>query len=274
MGGFNLSTTNANGTAGCARSSTGLSGTTADYIPHHAWFQYYASTANPTHARPLSTSEIGRDGQANHEYDLEDFFAAVTAGDFPAVSFLKASAYQDGHAGYSNPLDEQSIVVRLVNFLQSRPEWKSTAIVIMYDDSDGWYDHQMSPIVNQSQSSADRLTGLGLCGPSAETTALPGVDPTGNPHALGRCGYGPRQPLLVVSPWARKNFVDHSITDQSSVLRFIEDNWLNGERIGGSFDAIATSITQMFDFNQEDDDPGAPVFFDPNTGKPVSQNQQ
>jgi phospholipase C len=275
MGGFNLSTTNANGTTGCARSSKGLSGTTPDYIPHHAWFQYYTSTANPTHARPLSSNEIGRDGQANHEYDLEDFFAAVTAGDFPAVSFLKASAYQDGHAGYSNPLDEQSIVVRLVNFLQSRPEWKSTAIVIMYDDSDGWYDHQMSPIVNQSQSSADRLTGLGLCGASAETTALPGVNPTANPHALGRCGYGPRQPFLVVSPWARKNFVDHSITDQSSVLRFIEDNWLNGERIGqGSFDATATSITQMFDFSQEDDDPGAPVFFDPNTGKPVSQNQQ
>jgi phospholipase C len=131
-----------------------------------------------------------------------------------------------------------------------------------------------TPFVNQSESSADRLTGSGLCGASAETTALPGVDPTANPHALGRCGYGPRQPLLVVSPWARKNFVDHSITDQSSVLRFIEDNWLSGERIGqGSFDAIATSITQMFDFNQEDDR-GTPVFFDPNTGKPVSQNQQ
>jgi len=81
--------------------------------------------------------------------------------------------------------------------------------------------------------------------------------------------------LAIPTPWARKNFVDHSITDQSSVLRFIEDNWLNCERIGqGSSDAIATSITQMFDFSQEDDDPGAPVFFDPNTGKPVSQNQQ
>ena len=199
----------------------------------------------------------------------------MTAGNFPAVSFLKAQAYQDGHAGYSNPLDEQSLVVRLVNFLQSRPEWKSTAIIILYDDSDGWYDHQMSPIVNQSQSSADALTGPGLCGASAETTALPGVDPTANPHALGRCGYGPRQPLLVVSPWARKNFVDHSITDQSSVLRFIEDNWLNGERIGqGSFDTIANSISQMFDFKQGDDDQGNLVFFDPNTGEPRSQNQQ
>jgi phospholipase C len=133
MGGFNLSTINPNGTTGCSRSSTGLSGKTNDYIPHHAWFQYYASTANPSHTRPASIAEIGHDGPANHQYDLEDFFAAVKAGHFPAVSILKAQAYQDGHAGYSNPLDEQHLLVRLINFLQSQEEWKHTAVVIMYD---------------------------------------------------------------------------------------------------------------------------------------------
>jgi phospholipase C len=104
---------------------------------------------------------------------------------------------------------------------------------------------------------------------------LPGVDPT-NAHALGRCGYGPRQPLLVVSPWSRVNFVDHSITDQSSVLRFIEDNWLRGERIGqGSFDAIANSITQMFDFSQNaQGNQGNLLILDPNTGQPTSQGLQ
>lgn len=281
MGGFNLDITNPNGTTGCARSTQGLSGTTADYIPHHNWFQYYSSTANPSHTRPASIAEIGHDGPANHQYDLEDFFAAVRAGNFPAVSVLKAQAYQDGHAGYSNPLDEQNLVVRLVNFLQSRPEWQSTALIIMYDDSDGWYDHQMSPIVNQSQSPADALTGPGLCGSSSSATVLPGVDPVANPHAQGRCGYGPRQPFLVVSPWARANFVDHTITDQSSVLRFIEDNWLGGQRIGqGSTDAIANSITQMFDFSPNNDgqgnndDQGNMVFFNPSTGEPLSQNQQ
>jgi phospholipase C len=133
----------------------------------------------------------------------------------------------------------------------------------------------MSPIVNQSQGAQDALTGAGLCGNSASTTALPGVEPS-NPHALGRCGYGPRQPLLVVSPWARRNFVDHSITDQSSVLRFIEDNWLGGERIQGSFDSIAGPINGMFDFSQNNDDQGNqgnPLILDPNTGKPVSQNR-
>jgi phospholipase C len=275
MGGFNLSAVNANGTSGCARSSTGLSGTTADYIPHHAFFQYSATTSNPTHARPASISEIGHHGPANHNYDLTDFFAAVSAGNYPAVSFLKAPAFQDGHAGYSNPLDEQTFVVNVINFLQQKTDWSSTAVVIMYDDSDGWYDHQMSPIVNQSHGSQDALTGTSLCGSAADSTALPGVDP-GNLHALGRCGYGPRQPLLVVSPWSRVNFVDHSITDQSSVLRFIEDNWLRGERIGqGSFDAIANSIIQMLDFSQNaQGNEGNLLILNPNTGRPVSQNQQ
>ena len=275
MGGFNLSAVNANGTSGCARSSTGLSGTTSDYIPHHAFFQYSATTSNLTHARPASILEIGHDGPANHNYDVTDFFAAVSASNYPAVSFLKAPAFQDGHAGYSNPLDEQTFVVNVVNFLQQKADWSSTAVVIMYDDSDGWYDHQMSPIVNQSHGLQDALTGTGLCGSAADSTALPGVDPT-NAHALGRCGYGPRQPLLVVSPWSRVNFVDHSITDQSSVLRFIEDNWLRGERIGqGSFDAIANSITQMFDFSQNaQGNQGNLLILDPNTGQPTSQGLQ
>jgi len=272
MGGFDLTATNPNGTTGCKRSSTGLSGTTNDYIAHHAFFQYHASTANPSHTRPASIAEIGHDGPANHNYDINDFFAAVSAGNFPAVSFLKAPAFQDGHAGYSNPLDEQTFVVNVVNFLQTEPGWQSTAVVIMYDDSDGWYDHQMSPIVNQSHGAQDALSGAGLCGASADTTALPGVD-LGNPHALGRCGYGPRQPLLVVSPWSRQNFVDHSITDQSSVLRFVEDNWLGGERIQGSFDALAGPINGMFDFSQNNNNQGNLLILDPNTGEPVSQNQ-
>jgi phospholipase C len=270
MGGFDLTIRNPNGTTGCTRSSTGLAGTTGDYIPHHAWFQYYPSTANPTHARPASFDEVGNAGPANHQYDMNDFFAAVGAGNFPAVSFLKAQAYQDGHAGYSDPLDEQTFVVNVINFLQSRPEWSNTAVVIMYDDSDGWYDHQIGPILNQSHGVQDALSGPGLCGSAADSTALPGVDST-NPHALGRCGLGPRQPMLVVSPWARQNFVDHSVTDQTSVLRFIEDNWLQGQRIGhGSFDAITNSITQMFDFSQDNQGNGS-LFLDPSTGESIDQ---
>lgn len=266
IGGFDLTLTNPNGTTGCARSSVSqYTGTVTDYIPHHAFFQYYASTANPNHTRPSSITEIGNAGPANHNYDINDFFAAVKAGNFPSVNFLKALAYQDGHAGYSDPLDEQTLLATVVNFLQQTPYWKDTAVVILYDDSDGWYDHVMSPIVNQSTSPADALTGPGACGDGS--TALPGVD-SSNPHAQGRCGYGPRQPLLVISPWAKSNFVDHTITDQTSVLRFIEDNWLGGRRIGqGSFDSLANSITQMFDFSAPKNN--GRLFLDPTTGEPL-----
>jgi phospholipase C len=153
--------------------------------------------------------------------------------------------------------------VDTINFLEKLPTWSSTAVVIMYDDSDGWYDHQIGPIVNTSAGSADALTGPGACGTAA--TALPGLNPA-NTHALGRCGYGPRLPLLVVSPWARKNFVDHGVTDQTSIIRFVEDNWLGGQRIGqGSFDALANSITQMFDFHDLGN--SRRLFLDPNTGE-------
>jgi phospholipase C len=180
------------------------------------------------------------------------------------VSFLKAAGFQDGHAGYSDPLDEQTFVVNTINFLEALPTWSSTAVVIAYDDSDGWYDHQMPPIVNQSTGPADALTGPGACGTAA--TSLPGYNPTANPHALGRCGYGPRLPLLVISPYAKANFVDHTTTDQSSVIHFIEDNWLGGQRIGqGSFDGIANSISQMFNFTKVR--ANGTLFLNPNTGE-------
>jgi phospholipase C len=250
-GGFDLTVTNANGTTGCKRSTTSTVANTkkADYIPHHQPFQYYASTANPTHARPKSAAGVGHSGDgANHQYDIHDFFDAVNAGNFPAVSYLKASGFQDGHAGYSDPLDEQTFIVNTINFLQKQRDWESTAVVIAYDDSDGWYDHALGQIVNQSATDADALSATGLCGSGAG--ALPGINPA-TQHAQGRCGYGPRLPLLVVSPWARHNFVDHTITDQSSILRFVEDNWLGSQRIGAdSFDTIANPINHMFNFER------------------------
>src|SRR5882757_3359618 len=263
-GGFDLTVTNTNGTTGCKRSSTSKVTNTqkADYIPHHQPFQYYASTANPTHARPKSAASVGRNGDgANHQYDTHDFFDAVNAGNFPAVSFLKAPGFQDGHAGYSDPLDEQTFIVNTINFLQKQRDWESTAVVIAYDDSDGWYDHALQ-IVNESATDADALSATGLCG--SGVGALPGIN-AATQHAQGRCGYGPRLPLLVISPWARRNFVDHSVTDQSSILRFVEDNWLGTQRIGaGSFDTIANSINHMFNFERPEN--SGRFNLDPSTG--------
>ena len=265
-GGFDLTVVNANGTTGCRRSTAGLAGQRKrDYIPHHEGFQYYPSTANPQHARPTSVAAIGtnHDG-ANHQYDTHDFFDALKAGNFPAVSFLKAPAYQDGHAGYSDPLDEQAFVVNAINALQQSPDWDQTAVIIAYDDSDGWYDHLMGKIVNGSASKSDALDGPGKCADGS--TALPGVNPA-TTHAQGRCGYGPRLPLLVVSPWAKANFVDHSVTDQTSVLRFVEDLFLNGQRLGaGSFDVQANSINTMFDFSKSKPKNEKKLILNPDTG--------
>ncbi len=247
-GGFDLTVTNANGTTGCQRTNSSVTGVfvpKVDYIPHHEGFQYYASTANLAHLRPSSITMIGHDdGGVHHQYDLEDFFDGVSAGNFPAVSILKAEGFQDGHAGYSSPLDEQSFIVNTINFLEERPEWDSTLIIIAYDDSDGWYDHQIGPIVSQSHTVAD-------VGPVGSVNAGKQLCGTKNSNGIGgRCGYGPRLPFLVISPYAKTNFVDHTVTDQSSVLAFIEYNW-SLPRIPNSMDAIAGPITNMLDFSQE-----------------------
>jgi phospholipase C len=289
MGGFDLTAINHNGTTGCARQTNPTApgtpaSTSVDYIPHHAWFQYYASTRNTAHTRPSSVAAIGHSfiphtntpEPANHQYDINDFFAALKAGNLPAVSFLKAAAFEDGHAGYSDPLDEQHFLVRVINALQGSPEWSSTAVVVAYDDSDGWYDHQMPPVVNPSfNPTVDTLNGPGVCNhgfqQGAPTPATPLNGNFGTP-AWGRCGYGTRMPLLVISPFAKRNHVDHTLTDQSSVLRFVEDNWLFGERIqpGGSFDTIAGTLNNMFDFDHDGEGKARKLILDGNTGAVVS----
>jgi phospholipase C len=272
MGGFDLARTNANGTKGCQRSvySRIVGREIKDYAPHHNWFQYYESTANPGHARPASVAAIGHtrdaDGRrdpANHEYGMGDFYAAVSAGNFPAVAYLKAPAYQDGHAGNSDPLDEQAWITKVVNFLERQPDWKHTAVIITWDDSDGWYDHAFATPTNpSSDSTADRLDGPGACG---KGTPLPGLK--GLP-VNGRCGPGTRLPFLVISPYAKVNFVSHARISQASVVRFIEDNWLGGERLGGgSFDATAGSIDGLFDFPGRRPEP--PLFLSEQTGQPL-----
>ncbi|HEY4319704.1 MAG TPA: alkaline phosphatase family protein [Gemmatimonadales bacterium] len=271
-GGFDLTVTNADGTTGCGRKthSDVLNRDITDYVPHHEPFQYYASTANPRHLRPSSVAAIGtsNDGGANHQYDIKDFYAAARAGHLPAVSYLKASAFEDAHAGNSDPIDEQRFVAEVINFLQQTPEWAHTAVILAYDDSDGWYDHQMAPIGNASfDSLRDQISAPGRCGVRGVTAQLGGVG--GASSVNGRCGPGTRQPFLVVSPWARVNHVDHTQIIQSSISHFIEDNWLGGKRMGdGSFDAGAGSILGLFDFDGKGHAPR--LFLDPASGVAIS----
>jgi phospholipase C len=253
MGGFNLGLTNPNGSTGCSRTTMNnvVGAAEPDYVPHHNWFQYFASTANPDHLRPQAVSDIGYSfdssgaaDPANHEYDLNDFEQAVSAGNYPAVSYIKQTGYQDGHAGYSDPLNEQAGLVNLINFIQTQPDWKNTAIIVTYDDSDGWYDHQFATTTSSSfNATADQLDGAGKCGTGTQP------DGVGGAPVNGRCGPGTRVPFLVISPWARPNYIDSTQISQAAIVSFVEDNWLGGERLGGgSFDAQDQSILNMFDF--------------------------
>jgi phospholipase C len=243
------------------------------YVPHHNPFMYYQRMANSHHLPPTSAAMVGKTDQAMHQYDLTWFFDAVDHHRMPAVSFLKAAKAMDGHPGSTNsdPLSEQLFIVDVINHLQRSSEWKDTVVIIAYDDADGWYDHVNGPIVNHSNvAGADVLNGGVNCG-----TPAPGA-------YLGRCGYGARLPFLVISPWAKRNFVDHTTTDQTSIIRFIEDNGQLG-RIDdldhpggtppgqGSFDQLAGTLLNMLDFQRDPD--LRPYILDHFTGQPVAVDE-
>jgi phospholipase C len=289
---------------GVALGGTGQWGYKDDYIPHHEPFEYYASTANPHHLTiPADASgqdtlaglrTIGTDTQSykggapqfdtpNHNYDMSDFdqlVGAIAKGELPpsalpAVSFLKAPGYEDGHAGYSDPEDEQQFVAREVDALMKTPDWEHTAVIVNYDDSDGWYDHVYSGVTNPSLSPADNLTNTaftlptsGQCGPATQL-----MPPLGGEQ--GRCGLGPRLPMLVISPFAQRNHVDHDLSDQASIPNLIEYNWrLPG--IPGSFDqalagtdaseSVPFDLAGMFDFRGPRN---RALVLDPSTGQPL-----
>jgi phospholipase C len=259
QGGFAPTGKTAGGLAVCGSTHKNIAGNAvADYVPHHNPFQYYKSTSNPKHLPPTSEAAIGHTDQANHQYDLSLFYDTLMDGNLPAVSFLKAAAFQDGHPGYSTPLDEQNFLVNTINQIQESKYWKSTAIIVTWDDSDGWYDHQVMSIVNGSNTSAD--------------TPFCASVPTTLAAWTTRCGFGQRLPMLVISPWTRTNYVSGNLTNTASITRFIEDNWLRGERLGdGSYDAISGSLYArggLLDFRIRPH--FRPLILDPTTGEVVS----
>jgi phospholipase C len=229
QGGFAPTSSNSGG-AVCGAQSDNIDGSALnEYTPHWEPFQFNATTANPAHLPPSSESAIGRTDQANHQYDVSDFFETLKDGNMPSVSYLKATTAQSGHPGESDPLDEQQWIVNTVNQIEQSKYWPSTAIVITYDDSDGWYDHVAPKLLNGSDNSS---IDTAMCEETAVTVG------SGN----GRCGYSQRLPMIVISPYTRDNYVSSNLTNTTSVVKFIEDNWLRGERIPGSFDATSGSL--------------------------------
>ena len=296
---------NADHAIGSALGGNGQYGYNMDLSVHQDPFQYYASTANPHHLTVPAGADgqdtlaglagIGHDTQSyvngvpqfntpNHNYGMSDFdqlVAAISRGALPpsalpAVTFLKASTYETGHAADSDPADEQQFLTREINALERTPDWPHTAVILAWDDSDGWYDHAYSGVTNPSLSPSDNLTNTvfggatsGQCGPDPQPAApLAGEQ--------GRCGFGPRLPLLVISPFARHNYVDHNLSDQASIANFIEYNW-HLRPIPGSADQVLAAagkregipfdLAGMFNFRG----PGnGRLFLNPGTGQPLA----
>ena len=199
-----------------ARTRTPPAATSRDYLPHHMPFQYYASTANPHHLPPTSVAKIGTTDQANHQYDLTDFDAALAAGNLPQVSFLKAVGVRGRAPGLLGPA-------------------RRAALHRAHDQR----------AAGARRSGTRRPSSSPTTTPTAGTTTSMPTDPAGLRHAerrarrrrhvrpaagrpattAGRCGPGPRLPLLVVSPYARRTSSTTRMTEQASITRFIEDNW-------------------------------------------------
>ncbi|HEV2909270.1 MAG TPA: alkaline phosphatase family protein [Candidatus Eremiobacteraceae bacterium] len=166
---------------------------------HHQPFVYFANFANGTAAK------------TQHLKDETEFFAAVSADQLPAVSFIKPLGPDNEHPGYANLARGQQHVADIVNAIRKSPYWADTAIIITYDENGGRWDHVA-------------------------------------PLKIDRWGPGTRVPTIIVSPYAKRGFVDHTQYETVSILKFIETRW-NLKPLG-TRDAHANGLQNAFDFSQ------------------------
>jgi acid phosphatase len=175
---------------------------------HHQPFAYYANFA-PFNAdgtpNPQTDSLLNPDA---HLQDETRFFADLAGGDLPAVSFIKPIGADNEHPGYASELQGQQHVADIVHAIQNSADWAHTAVIITYDENGGRWDHVSPPTAN------------------------------------GIWGDGTRVPAIVISPYAKQGFVDHSQHDTLSILKTIEDRFdlqpLN------SLDQNASSLASSF----------------------------
>ncbi|WP_074116595.1 alkaline phosphatase family protein [Bradyrhizobium sp. AS23.2] len=153
----------------------------------------------------------GKAARTEHLKDTEDFLAALRAGNLPAVVFIKPIGADNEHPGYSDLLRGEQHVASLVNAVQESVFWKDSVIIVTYDEGGGRWDHVPPP---------------------------PG----------DRWGPGVRIPAVIISPFAKRGFVDHTTYETVSILKLIETRW-NVAPLG-SRDAAANNLLNAFDFFQ------------------------
>ncbi|MBF6026111.1 acid phosphatase [Pseudomonas sp. P115] len=148
---------------------------------HHQPFNYFKQQGPENRAE---RDKRLRDGGLGDESSTNRFFADAQAGKLPAVSFYKPQGNLNMHAGYADVASGDRHIARALKVLQESPQWKNMVVVVTVDENGGWWDHVAPP-------KGDRW------------------------------GPGTRIPALVVSPFARKGTVDHTVYDTASILRLI-----------------------------------------------------
>jgi phospholipase C len=180
------------------------------------WNDAVAGRADPRfqfHHQPFAyfaNFADGTTGRAAHLKDERDFLAALKNGTLPAVAFFKPIGLDNEHPSYTTVARGQDHVMQLVNAIESSEYWPTTAVIITYDENGGAWDHVAPPVVD-------------------------------------RWGPGSRVPAVIVSPWARRGYVDHTVYDTTSILKLIETRW--GLEPLGTRDAAAADMTAAFDFS-------------------------
>ena len=169
---------------------------------------------------------VAQDGQLRNVQPIHDFYAAARSGKLPAVSWVDPAGAVSEHPPARSSVGE-NYVTGLVDAIMRGPDWKSTAVFVSWDDWGGFYDHVAPPRVDAN-------------------------------------GYGLRVPGLVISPYARKGYVDHQILSFDAYVKFIEDDFLEGKRIDPATDGrpdprpdvreaatILGNLARDFDFKQK-----------------------
>jgi phospholipase C len=162
----------------------------------------------------------GTDGRKQHLKDESDLYAAIQDNTLPAVAFVKPLGEENSHPGYTDTATGEMHVAHMIDLIQKSPAWKDTAIIVTYDENGGFWDHVAPPKMDQ-------------------------------------WGPGSRVPALIISPYARKGFVDHTVMDTTSILAFIENRY--GLEPLGTREGQTGNMLSAFDFSQNPSQPAAPA---------------
>lgn len=229
---------------GFGRCVPGSPSRTHGYSAHHDPFQYFTSTADLEH-RWAWDPRMDYPEANRHQRDLEVLYDALAGTpingrvvDLPAVSWLKAPTASDGHPGYSSPVRDDAFLADLVNRLQGSDYWKDTALIVAFDETGGWWDHVAPPDLG-----GQFATWVG------DQPNLTGCQYPGDGLPCGEAGLGPRMPVLVISPYARRAFLDHDLMDTASLVNWVEWNHrLPALGVWGDRDRRAVSLRGAFQF--------------------------